>query len=606
MYDDICGPTLQTVTPFLARRPGWSAAGLLVGLALLAVPDAVAGPGVVTGPGMLLLLALAVGVGAWCSSPASAATVLVAAAALTAAGQLADHASYTVANDAVFFLVALGGPALVGATWSSRARQVRELQRLSAVRTAQVAADVRVARINEVNRLASALQHDVIQSLGGIVVRAEGARSSPGEAGSALADIEDSARAVLDQLRAQIGRLREQQADPPAAARRSEDSAPSLPRPPLGLLDLLAGLSALPLAVEAVTTGTTRGPAWANIVAALLLAGPLALRRRHPVPAAACFLVVGVASSAWLTPLDGLVSTILPLLLVAYAVGAQPSRRSGRVVGLALLASGTLVLAAAGPGSADAQAVLATQLVLLLAFLSGVVSAGRADRVRRLEELVAAIEQNRDVDVRLATARQRQALARDLHDSVAAAATIVCLHAGAARRPGQGRSEVTDILETITATARSGLREVRTSLELIDGPPWTGGSPGELTVADVVADARRAGLTVRVEQDIRPLPPAAEGLAARVVREGLVNAARHAAGAAVTVRVDVRENGVKVCVIDTGACSGAPTTWIGTGTGLHGLAERLEAHGGTLRFGPVDPRGFQLVAGLPLPARQLA
>jgi signal transduction histidine kinase len=89
--------------------------------------------------------------------------------------------------------------------------------------------------------------------------------------------------------------------------------------------------------------------------------------------------------------------------------------------------------------------------------------------------------------------------------------------------------------------------------------------------------------------------PATVGLAVyRIVQEALTNAAKHAPGAPVTVRVAVGPS-VAIRV----ASAGRPRS--GTGLGLDGMRERAETLGGTLRAGAEEP-GWVVAAELPLPA----
>jgi signal transduction histidine kinase len=80
----------------------------------------------------------------------------------------------------------------------------------------------------------------------------------------------------------------------------------------------------------------------------------------------------------------------------------------------------------------------------------------------------------------------------------------------------------------------------------------------------------------------------------RIVLEALPNAAKHAPGAPVTVRVAVGA-GVAIRV----ASAGRPQS--GTGLGLDGMRERAETLGGTLRAGAEEP-GWVVAAELPLRA----
>ena len=92
----------------------------------------------------------------------------------------------------------------------------------------------------------------------------------------------------------------------------------------------------------------------------------------------------------------------------------------------------------------------------------------------------------------------------------------------------------------------------------------------------------------------------------RIVREGLTNAAKHAAGQPVTVNVTDHAGRVRVAVVNhpAGGTPGVPTVdpaiaVPGTGFGVVGLAERCRLAGGSLNAGPRVDSGWQVVADLP-------
>lgn len=516
--------------------------------------------------------------------------------------QSRNPGEYTPVNDLVFFLAMVGAPAVVGAVWSGRGRQLRELRRLSSLRAAQHAAELRAARLEEQSRVASRLQHDIIQTMGEIVLRSAGAgRAHAGARSTVLPEIEQSARQALDGLRREIGLLRELEPDDQPAAPAHGTTPRSTPR--LDTLDALAAVGgSVPLAVEAVLGGHSHGPVWANVVVALLLAVPLGLRRRHPLTAAATGFLVVAAMGLVLTPPAATVSAIIPALLLSYAVGAHTRGWLGRIVGTVVLWVGALLVGLSTPSQLrDPAGLPPTLLWTGLAVVAGAVAAGRAERVLRTQELLAELDEGREVRRRLAAAEERHAIARDLHDSVAATMTVVCLHAAAARKLSADEAEaLRAALQTIESTARAGLAELRTSLDALDGEP--AGDVPEVGIDHVVAAARSAGLEVRARlADISGLPLDVRRLAGRVLREALVNAARHAPGSEVEVDLLATGDAVRLEVTDSGAATGSDLDAHGTGHGLRGLAERVAALGGRFEAAP-HGRGFRVLAELPVRA----
>jgi signal transduction histidine kinase len=117
-------------------------------------------------------------------------------------------------------------------------------------------------------------------------------------------------------------------------------------------------------------------------------------------------------------------------------------------------------------------------------------------------------------------------------------------------------------------------------------------------VEALVERAAQAGLPVELIRtgDTTPLPPLVDRAVHRIVQEALTNAARHAPGTPVTVRVSTTD---EVQVTVTNPTTTTPTdTGNDTGTGLAGLSERVRLLGGTLRSG-VDDGRFTITARLP-------
>lgn len=330
-----------------------------------------------------------------------------------------------------------------------------------------------------------------------------------------------------------------------------------------------------------------RGPAWANVALAALAASPLAWRRSRPVTATAAMIVAFVIMGRWCTPPSTMVTTIAPLLITAYAVGAH-TRGWRQVAGFALVAAGlTATVFASPPSASESGSLLPFLIWSALAGALGIVNAGWAARAARQRETVDALESGREVEVQLAMAEQRCAVARDLHDSVAHAMTAVCLQAAAGRIAGDRAT-----LDAIVSTARRGLDELLEGLGSL-------GDADSLDPSSLTAQARHVGLDadVRVFGDLTSMSASSLQLAARILREAIVNAGRYAPGGQLTVSIDAHPPLVHLEVVDNGV---ATATWSdGAGTGLTGLAADLARAGGTLEWGPVPSGGFRVSAQVP-------
>lgn len=589
------------------RRPS-VAIGLLLAATLGPLLDAGLGGRLVGSP-VDTLAAVVAGylVGAWVRPSLAAAADLAGAVSLATANQLAEPGHYTFANDLFFFALVVGGPTLGGALVTARRRQVRELRALARVRARQHDDEVRAARLEEHSRLEAGVTQALMQRLGALVVQASGVRREPeaDRVRAAASRMEQLGRATLDDLREVIGSLRTSESQSEPTTEQAPETPPPV-EPPLGWLDVLVAGSGLPLAVEAVTTASSRGPAALDVVAGLAVGLPLLVRRRHPLAATTLMSALAVLMSLTLTPLKETVTLLLPVTVAAYALGAHARGWRPRLAGAGVLLAGAAVLALTDPvGPREGDGVVPTAVWLAVALTSGVVTAQHSVRAARLSALLARTEAGRGSERRLAVARQREAVARDLHDTVAHAMTVVCLHAQAAQLapadPATHRS-----LAAVELVVREAMAELRSGLATLEAH-------------DDLADellAVAATLGLRPSVDIAAGLPAYEPiLLLRVLREALVNVSRHAPGADVRIVVgpspaagsngvaaSSRPDGVVLQVVNGPAPSGGGAAYVaGSGSGLIGLAELLAQDGGRLSHGVTPEGGYRVTASIPAP-----
>jgi signal transduction histidine kinase len=171
------------------------------------------------------------------------------------------------------------------------------------------------------------------------------------------------------------------------------------------------------------------------------------------------------------------------------------------------------------------------------------------------------------------------------------------------RQPGRDPVRALDAIETISATGRGTMAELRQLLEVL-GPqedaPSVEPAPGVREIDVLVERVRAAGQPVELHVDgDATRVPATAGLAAfRVVQEGLTNAVKHAPGAATQVRIVLGEE-LEVEVRDVGAPD-RPDQVASAGRGLAGLSERIRLLGGRLTAGATEAGGFAPRATIPL------
>lgn len=200
---------------------------------------------------------------------------------------------------------------------------------------------------------------------------------------------------------------------------------------------------------------------------------------------------------------------------------------------------------------------------------------------------------------RAAEAESRNRLARELHDSVGHALSAVTLQAGAARRVldagGRDLEFVREALTAIEETTRRTVGELDQVLGLLrrGDPGEPGGAQGAAGAGPgldaLEALVRGAGphVALTVTGARGRVPEALSREAYRIVQEGLTNAARHAGGAPVTVRVGVGDEEVEI-TMENPLSGRTPVTRPGGGHGLRGIAERARLLGGTAGAGPAD------------------
>ncbi|MEV0215077.1 histidine kinase [Micromonospora sp. NPDC050695] len=246
-------------------------------------------------------------------------------------------------------------------------------------------------------------------------------------------------------------------------------------------------------------------------------------------------------------------------------------------------------------------------VLLLLGALAIVGDLIRRNQTSR-RALAAQTELSEREQERRAVLEERTRIARELHDVVAHHMSLIAVQAETAPyRLTDVPAPATAEFVAIAASARDALTDMRRLLGVLRSEATgaqTAPQPGLGDLDAMVEAARRAGLPVTLDagpvQDGRV--PAPVGLAAyRIVQEGLANAARHAAGAAVrvTVRADPSRLGVRV---ENSPADAGPSADGGPGHGLTGMRERATSVGGTFTAGPLPDGGYAVAAELPYEA----
>jgi signal transduction histidine kinase len=313
----------------------------------------------------------------------------------------------------------------------------------------------------------------------------------------------------------------------------------------------------------------------------------LVWRRRAPVVVATVVCATNLMLSLASTNPYGSQLASIAVILAIYTVAAHCDGRRA-VVG-ALLTLPLVVLAQA----ATKEGTIADFLGELIWAASWI--AGRVVRRRTLEAARIATEatlraQQREDEAREAVGRERDRIARELHDVVAHAVSLVVVQAGAERLAlGTTAPRTRGVLDSIETAGRQALVELRAMLAVLrtddDTVVELGPQPDLDALPALVERVRAAGLAVDVDVDLRGPLPAGVGLSAyRIVQEALTNALKHSpTSATVTVHSTATEVVVEVRNPRTATSPSAPHD---IGRGLVGMRERAALHGGDLTAGP--------------------
>jgi signal transduction histidine kinase len=319
----------------------------------------------------------------------------------------------------------------------------------------------------------------------------------------------------------------------------------------------------------------------------------LAFRRVFPVAVLATMVVTGA-----LLPFLG-VPPFVPgpvILLAVYTVAA--TRPLALSVGGLVASCLALVVQGLDAGGTATWALIMTGSWML----------GHYVRTRRLyaaelEERAAQLERAQAELAHQAVAAERLRIARELHDVVAHAMSVIAVQAGVGAHVIDAQpEEARRALAAIEVASRGGLAELRRLLGVLRDDTEAQASrlptPGLADVEALVTRTAEAGVEVDVsiEGERSVLPPGVDLAVYRIVQEALTNVVKHAGVARARVVVSYGPADVAVEVTDEGR-GGSPN---GTGHGIAGMRERAALYGGTIDVGPRPGGGFRVAARVPI------
>jgi signal transduction histidine kinase len=369
--------------------------------------------------------------------------------------------------------------------------------------------------------------------------------------------------------------------------------------------DLLIALLAIAAMLEVVVGRDSPGAPrslWFALPAIAIMVLPIFARRRFPFGAPAAYWVLSVAVSFvdW---------RLIPFAVSLFVVGLAAAFLLGNLrnayqagIGLVIAVAGSAIVTYNIPGHSVDELVF-IPLEFAIAWVAGFALRERVEQAEAAEVRAALAERERDAAARIAVAEERARIARELHDVVAHAVSVMVLQVGAVRHKlPDAQAEDRDALGDVERAGRTALTEMRQLLaamrrdgdeaELVPQPGLDG-------LDALLKEIERAGLPVELHLagDAVPLPRGIDLSAYRIIQEGLTNTLKHAHAPDADVTVRYRPDGLEIEVRDNGQGMSAND---GLGHGLVGIRERVKIYGGEMTAGSENGDGFVLRARLPL------
>ena len=317
---------------------------------------------------------------------------------------------------------------------------------------------------------------------------------------------------------------------------------------------------------------------------------PLVARRRRPLVTLVAVLAAAVALSWVAEGFDlGLAAAV-----AVYSAAAHLTRdRFARIAAPTSVVAVVACQALGYPGTNWVEVAIAATFSAGLPMLIGRIGFNRRRR----------ISVDRDRAAADAVAQERARIARELHDIVAHAMSVMVVQAGAARTvvdhdPEAARAAIGRIEET----GRDGLTEMRRLIGILKGSgdgADLAPQPGLDRLGPLLDSIRGAGVPVEcvTRGEPRSLPTGVDLAAYRFVQEALTNVVKHAGAASARVSLEWAPDALVVEVADDGR--GGLADRASAGHGLVGMRERVALYGGSLDAGPRAGGGFAVRARLP-------
>ena len=338
----------------------------------------------------------------------------------------------------------------------------------------------------------------------------------------------------------------------------------------------------------------------ANAIIAIAVGSLLIVRRRIPLLLLGLMLVTAV-----LEPLLGEGGNGeffgLFVLVAIYTAAAHTDGRRLWVAGAMTMAVAVAVTVN-DPEPVNVGGLIFFGMLFGVPWIVGRMVMHRRRRELALEERADALERFQEQRALAAVAEERRRIARELHDVVAHAISVVVVQARGGRRmldtePEEARSAF-DVIERTSTQALAEMRRLLGLLRDDDERLALAPQPSLALLDRLVEQMRESGLPVEIERvgDPIELPPGIDLSAYRIVQEALTNALKHAGPARARVIVCFDADALQLEILDDGP---GGVNGNGAGHGLIGIHERVAVVGGEIQAGPRVEGGFAVRARLP-------
>jgi signal transduction histidine kinase len=303
------------------------------------------------------------------------------------------------------------------------------------------------------------------------------------------------------------------------------------------------------------------------------------------------------------------ISAFLAAMIASFLLGNLADARQARI-GLALVACGAAIVVYNKPGHPSGQLVFIPMLFAIV-WTAGLALRERAVHAEVSEKRAVRAEQEQAAAARLAAAEERARIARELHDTIAHAVSVMVLQVGAVRHKlPVAHPEHKNALRDVEQTGRTALMDMRHLLDAMREGDGDGvelaPQPGLDRLGRLLDEVGRAGLPVRLRMtgDRCPLPGGLDVSAYRIIQEGLTNVLKHASASQAFVSLDYAPGQLSIEVQDNGH---GVTLGNGhnPGHGLIGIRERVRLYDGEMTTSTPEGNGFLLRIRLPLTRQPL-